>query len=305
MKILIAEDDFTSRMVLTGILQKFGHEVVTTENGAEAWLAMQQPDAARLAILDWMMPEMDGVEVCRRIRTLETDQPPYIIILTSKGEHTDIVAGLDAGADDYLSKPFNPGVLRARVNVGRRMLEMQDKLLEARNALVHQAMHDPLTGIFNRRAISEALAQEISRERRQHNGLALGICDIDYFKKVNDTYGHLVGDEVLCGVVSLLKKSLREYDTLGRFGGEEFVVIAPCVKENNVDLVYERLRSTVADTPIPTQAGNIAITISIGVESWRVNETENDLLASADLALYQAKTEGRNRVCHAGVRTVP
>jgi sigma-B regulation protein RsbU (phosphoserine phosphatase) len=128
MRILIAEDDFTSRTVLVGVLKKYGHEIVTTENGAEAWQVLQQPDAPALVILDWMMPDMDGPEVVRRVRALQTDRPPYIIMLTAKGEKADIIAGLEAGADDYLAKPFDPGELCARVEVGRRMVEMQDAL---------------------------------------------------------------------------------------------------------------------------------------------------------------------------------
>ena len=304
MKILIAEDDFTSRTILTGVLKKHGHEVLATENGAEAWLAMQQPDAPRLAILDWMMPEMDGLEVCRLIRTLETDQPPYLIMLTAKSEKVDIIVGLDAGADDYLAKPFDPGELSARVNVGRRLIEMQDRLLQARNALAHEATHDPLTGILNRRAILETLSRELSRERRQNNGLAIGICDIDHFKKINDTYGHQVRDEVLCGFVRLLESNLRPYDFLGRIGGEEFVVITPGIKESAATILYERFRAAIADNPITTKAGDVSITTSIGAIMWRGNETEDDLLAGADSALYQAKGEGRNRVCLAHGRMV-
>ncbi len=144
---------------------------------------MRRPDAPRLAIFDWMMPGLAGVDVCRRVRTLQSDQPPYIIILTSRGEKADIVAGLEAGADDYLAKPFDSGELRARVDVGRRMVELQARLLAARDALAHEAMHDPLTGALNRRAFCDALARELSRERRHHHGLAVGICDVDEFKK--------------------------------------------------------------------------------------------------------------------------
>ena len=156
MNILIAEDDFTSRSILAMILEKHGYGVAAAADGAEAWAAMQGADAPKLAILDWMMPEMDGIEVCRRIRTLETDQPAYIIMLTAKGEKDDIVAGLEAGADDYLAKPYDPDESRARVGVGRRVVEMQAKLAEARDALAHEATHDPLTGILNRREFSIA-----------------------------------------------------------------------------------------------------------------------------------------------------
>ncbi|MCX5829217.1 MAG: response regulator transcription factor [Deltaproteobacteria bacterium] len=139
MKILIAEDDLTSRTVLTAVLKKQGHDVAATVNGAEAWQAMQQPDAPRMAILDWMMPEMDGPEIVRRVRALQTDRPPYIIMLTAKGEKADIIAGLDVGADDYLAKPYDPGELRARIRVGQRILELQaamvDKVQELQKAL--------------------------------------------------------------------------------------------------------------------------------------------------------------------------
>jgi diguanylate cyclase (GGDEF)-like protein len=285
------------------VLRKYGHEVVATVDGDEAWQAMQRPDAPRLAVLDWMMPGLAGVDVCRRVRALQSDQPPYIIILTSKGEKADIVAGLEAGADDYLAKPFDVGELRARVDVGRRMIELQAKLLEAHDALAHEAMHDPLTGALNRRAFADVLARELSRERRYHHGLALGICDVDQFKKVNDTHGHHVGDEVLCGLVRLLESNLRGHDVLGRFGGDEFVLLAEHAGVDDAVVPYERARATVADNPIPTRAGNVSITISFGVKIRRADESEEELLAAADTALYQAKNGGRNRVCLAGEPT--
>jgi two-component system, cell cycle response regulator len=296
-KILIADDDVTSRLVLAGVLNKGGHEVVVAVDGAEAWDAMQQPDAPRLAILDWMMPGLAGVDVCRRIRTLESEQPPYIIILTSRGEKADIVAGLEAGADDYLAKPFDSGELRARVDVGRRVIELQTRLLETRDALAHEAMHDPLTGVLNRRALSDVLRRELSRELRHHHGLAVGVCDIDHFKDINDTYGHQVGDEVLCGLVRVIEKNLRGHDVLGRFGGDEFVVVTENATQGDAVALYERARAAVADNPIPTRAGDVSITISFGVKLWSEGETEDDLLGAADSALYRAKGGGRNRVC--------
>jgi two-component system cell cycle response regulator len=295
-KILIADDDVTSRLVLAGVLKKHGYEVVVTVDGAEAWDAMQRPDAPKLAILDWVMPGLAGVDVCRRIRTLESDQPPHIIIPTSRGEKTDIVTGLEAGADDYLAKPFDPGELLARVDVGRRMIELQAKLIEARDALAHEAMHDPLTGVLNRRAFASVLSREISRERRHHDGLAVGICDIDHFKRINDTYGHQTGDEVLCGLVRLIESNLRGHDVLGRHGGDEFVVLTEHAREDGAGILYERLRAAVADSPVHTGAGDVPITISLGVKVWAADETETELLAAADRALYQAKSSGRNRV---------
>ncbi len=226
MKILIADDDLTSRAILSGVLKKEGYEVEAAVNGAEAWRVLRQPDAPSLVILDWMMPEMNGPEVVRRVRALETDRPPYVLMLTSRGDKADIVAGLDAGANDYLAKPFDPGELYARVEVGRRMVEMQAALIASRETLAQQATHDPLTGLLNRRAILEKLQQELSRASRIGGEWAVGMCDIDHFKQVNDTYGHQTGDEVLCGLARILNESLRPYDSVGRLGGEEFLVIA-------------------------------------------------------------------------------
>ena len=209
MKILIAEDDLTCRIALAGVLKKSGHEVVETINGAEAWQALQRPDAPGLVILDWMMPEMDGPEVVCRVRALQNDRPPYIIMLTTRGEKADIIAGLDAGANDYLAKPFDLGELRARVEVGLRMVEMQDSLIKSRETMAYQATYDSLTGILNRRAILDQLHKELARTERLGGMLAVGMCDIDHFKDVNDTYGHQTGDEVLCGLVQILDNQLR------------------------------------------------------------------------------------------------
>jgi two-component system, cell cycle response regulator len=295
-KILIADDDVTSRLVLAGVLKKHGHEVVVTVDGDEAWAALQRPDAPKLVILDWVMPGLAGVDVCRRARTIESDQPPYIILLTSRDGKTDIVTGLEAGADDYLAKPFDPGELLARVGVGRRLVELQTRLNEARTALAHEAMHDPLTGVLNRRAFAGALSREVSRKRRHQNVLAVGICDVDHFKRINDTYGHQAGDEVLCGLVRLFGSNLRKHDVLGRHGGDEFVLLTEQAREDGPDTLYERLRASVADSPMPTTAGDIPITISFGVKLAAAGETETELLAAADRALYQAKASGRNRV---------
>jgi two-component system cell cycle response regulator len=297
MRILIAEDDLTSRNMLAAVLRKAGHEVMETVDGAETWKELQRPDAPRLVILDWMMPGMDGLEVIRQVRAVKTDRPPYLIMLTARGEKADIIAGLDAGANDYLAKPFDVGELRARVEVGRRMVEMQDALCKARDALAHEASHDPLTRIFNRRAVVSVLSRELSRESRQHHGLAAGICDIDHFKKINDTYGHMVGDDVLCAFTRLLRTGLRDYDCLGRIGGEEFLVIAPEVDNDGATNLFERLRMRVANTPISTRAGTVTITVSIGVRIVREGDTIDTVLAAADDALYRAKKGGRNRVC--------
>jgi diguanylate cyclase (GGDEF)-like protein len=299
MKILIAEDDLTSRSILTALLKKWGYDPVATEHGNAVWDELQRPDAPKLVLLDWNMPGMDGLEVCRRLGERDSSNPPYVILLTGRREKGDIVQGLDAGAHDYIAKPYENEELQARIRVGQRMLELQSNLLEARDALAHQAMHDSLTGIFNRRAIMETLQKELSQAKRENGRLSIGMCDIDHFKRINDTYGHQVGDEALCAFVRRVKSNLREYDHVGRYGGEEFLVIAPGSVWHPGEGLYERLRAKVAEGNITTQAGNIMITVSIGVAGGTGASTVDDLLAAADAALYRAKNNGRNGVAYA------
>jgi two-component system, cell cycle response regulator len=302
LKILIADDDLTSRTILNGALKKWGYDPIAVTDGNEAWEIMQEPDAPKLVILDWNMPELDGIEVCRRIRANTTSDPQYVILLTSKGEKGSVVEGLDAGANDYITKPYDNAELRARIRVGEKMVELQSELIKARDALEHEAMHDPLTGALNRRAILSMLEKEIVRAQRQGTGISIGLCDLDHFKLVNDKYGHQIGDETLCGVVRTVQNNLRSYDVVGRYGGEEFLVIAtdsrgPMQGEN----LYERLCARVAANPIPTSAGNIAITVSIGAVRWPFCSTVDEMIAAADSVLYQAKKEGRNRAIYAGI----
>jgi diguanylate cyclase (GGDEF)-like protein len=296
MRILIAEDDATSRTVLAGVLTKEGHQVEATVNGAEAWQALQQPEAPALVILDWEMPGMDGPDVVRRVRALETDKPPYILMLTSRSGKADIIAGLDAGANDYLAKPFHPGELRARVEVGRRMVEMQAALIASREALAQQATHDPLTGMLNRRAILERLHQELTRASRNGDTWAVGMCDIDHFKQVNDTYGHQTGDEVLRGIAGVLNDCLRPYDSVGRLGGEEFLVIAQTKACTDSVSLFCRLCRRVAESKMTTRSGELSVTVSIGVACGTAGSTVDGVLEAADAAMYRAKHEGRNRV---------
>lgn len=294
MRILIAEDDFTSRTMLAAVLRKGGHEIVEVNNGAEAWQTLQQVNAPKMAIIDWMMPEMDGLELVRRVRSLSTDQPPYLIMLTSRGEKADIIAGLDAGANDYLCKPFDAGELRARVKVGFRMVEIQMALLESREALAYQATHDPLTGLFNRRAILDHLHQQLGQAGR--HGLAVAICDIDHFKQINDIHGHQTGDDILCGLATIFKDSLRKDDTVGRMGGEEFLIVSTLRAATDRFALFDRIRRRIAETAMATRSGNLHITLSIGVASAAADSTVDTLLERSDLALYQAKNDGRNRV---------
>jgi two-component system cell cycle response regulator len=299
MKILLAEDDFTSRTMLTAILKKWGYDTLACEDGTAAWEALQQPDAPRLVLLDWNMPGLEGLDICRRLRKKETNDPSYVILLTGRGEKGDIVRGLEAGANDYIAKPYNNAELQARIGVGRRMLDLQASLLETQSALAFQATHDALTGIFNRRAIMDRLNQELSRALRQGNTLSVGMCDIDHFKEINDRFGHQAGDDVLVAFARCLQAGLREYDCVGRYGGEEFLVIATGLPGQSDEGLYERLREQVAAAVIQTKAaGTVSITVSIGTAAGTGQSTVDRLIAAADAALYEAKAAGRNRVVH-------
>ena len=298
MKILIAEDDLISRRLLTAILSQWGHDPIAVSDGNAAWEVLQDPSAPKLALLDWEMPELSGLDVCRRARQMETSDPPYIIILTAKGEKGDLVQGLEAGANDYVVKPYDRDELRARIRAAQRMVELQSELNKTRDALAFEAFHDPLTGILNRRAIFDTLAKELSRAGREARGLSIGLCDIDHFKKVNDTYGHQVGDEVLRQFAQRIRASLRDYDHVGRYGGEEFLVVAPGSTGGVEEGLYERLAQAAADG-MRTKAGEISITVSIGVAGGSGGSPLEGLLAEADIALYRAKREGRNRVAYA------
>jgi diguanylate cyclase (GGDEF)-like protein len=296
MRILIAEDDRISLAMLSAILEKAGFETVHAGDGLRALEIMLAPGAPDLAVIDWEMPGMDGPEVCRRIRERRTPNPPYLIILTARGGKGDVVRGLDAGANDYIAKPFDTSELQARIRVGRRMVELQGELVEARDALAHEAMHDPLTGILNRRAIMEGLDRELKRALRRGAALSVGLLDIDHFKEVNDSHGHQAGDEVLRCFARTVRGNLRSYDLVGRYGGEEFLVVAPDSTGFPEEGLYERLRLQVTASPTAVSGMEIGITVSIGVAWTGDHDTVDTLLAAADRALYQAKGEGRNRV---------
>jgi len=298
MQILIAEDDLTSRTILAAILQKLGFDPIEVGDGGAAWAAMQQPLPPGLAILDWEMPGMSGIEVCRKIREQNSANPPYIIILTARQAKADIVNGLEAGANDYITKPYDNDELRARVQVGRRMVDLQAELIAAKDALAHEAMYDSLTGALNRRVILETLDKELKRAKRGKTSVSIGLFDIDHFKKVNDVYGHQAGDEVLCKFVRTIQSNLRNYDYVGRYGGEEFLVVAPDSTGTPNESLYERLRIQIARISTVVRGVRINITASVGVAGSNGSTTVETLVAAADAALYRAKDEGRNRVVY-------
>ena len=299
MKILIAEDDLTSRSILKAVLTKWGYDPVVTVDGDEAWKAMRKPDSPDVAVLDWEMPGQSGLEVCRKVRTLDAPNPPYIIILTAKNNKGDIVEGLEAGANDFITKPYDKDELLARIRVGQRMVALQSALVKAKDALAHEATHDPLTGTLNRRAILDNLNRELARAKREKLELCVGLCDIDFFKHVNDDYGHQVGDDVLNGFVKAIENTIRPYDFLGRYGGEEFLIVITESTRTAREGIFERVREEIADHKIITRSGEVDITVSIGVSSSKGDENADEMLAAADEALYKAKDNGRNQVVFA------
>lgn len=297
MKILIAEDELLSRRVLEASLARWGYDVVVAKDGAEAWTLFEQEDEPRLAVLDWMMPGLDGVEVCRRIRHREARPYVYIVLLTARSQKQDLLRALEAGADDYLTKPFDADELRARLHVGRRIIELQDELIAAREALRFQATHDPLTSLFNRTAILDVLRRELHRGRREHIPVGLVIADLDHFKKVNDTHGHLTGDAVLREAAHRMAASIRAYDAVGRYGGEEFLIVVPTSDEMGTLAQAERIRQSIESLPIATPAGEMRVTASFGIAVSNDAEPAEPeaLVHAADAALYRAKQAGRNR----------
>lgn len=301
MKVLAAEDNPVFQSLLSSMLTKWGYLPVMARDGNEAWKALDHPDGPRLAILDWMMPGLNGVDVCRAVRAAAREPYVYILLLTARSDSEDLVEGMEAGADDYLTKPFQAHELRVRLRAGRRILELQEQLLAAREALREQATHDGLTGLLNRVSVLDVLTRELSRATRAGQPLSLLMVDLDRFKLVNDTHGHLAGDAVLRAAAERMKSTVRNYDTVGRYGGEEFLVVLPGCDGASACAQAERIREAVAATQPSDGFPRLRVTCSIGVASRLLPAAEdaNVLLREADLALYQAKDGGRNRVVQA------
>ncbi len=302
MRVLIAEDEVVARRTLESLLTEWGYDTKTVEDGASAWEVLRDVDAPRMAILDWVMPGMTGVEVCRRVRQRPGGEYVYLLLLTARSRKEDIVAGMDAGADDYLVKPFEQEELRVRLRAARRVLDLQARLLAAQAALREQASRDALTGLLNRATVMEMLHRELADAVRLERPLSVVLGDIDHFKRVNDTYGHPAGDAVLREVGRLLPRFLRTHDCVGRYGGEEFLLVLPGSDSCGATWASNRLRRAIADTVVETAAGQLQVTMSLGVAATEDVDpvSEQALIQAADDALYRAKEEGRNCVRRAG-----
>jgi two-component system cell cycle response regulator len=297
-KILIADDSIVSRHLLEATLRKWGYEVMVACDGAEALELLQREDAPALIILDWMMPGMTGVEVCRRIRQRDGEPYTYILLLTSKSQKEDLIEGMEAGADDYITKPFDQNELQVRLRAGIRLVDLQTQLLKAREDLRDQATRDSLTRLWNRSSILTELGRELARAGREARPLGVVIVDLDHFKHINDTYGHLAGDEVLREAARRMQNSIRQYDSIGRYGGEEFLILFPGCNETESYAQADRLRRQLSLTEMSVNDSSVRVTASFGVTTALLGEnwTEEELIRTADEALYVAKKSGRNRV---------
>lgn len=306
MHALIADDDRGTTAILAKALQRWSVDVTIAADGVAAWDRLLAEGGRRpsLALIDWMMPGIDGPELCRRIRRHPALENMYVILLTGRDSRADMVMGLDAGADDYIVKPFDAEELRARVQVGIRVATLQERLAErveelqiARDELARLAATDPLTGLACRRKWFDSAATELSRARRYGQPMSLLMADLDFFKRVNDTYGHNVGDDVLKAFGQVLQHECRDSDVVGRLGGEEFAVLLPQCSLRAASEVGNRIVAHCRTAEVATPQGPVKFTCSIGVtELVESDAALEDVLERADAAMYQAKRNGRNSV---------
>lgn len=299
--VLLADDDPISRRLFEKILKKEGFNVTCASDGHQA-LELFRHHFFPLVLTDWEMPVLDGPELCRAIRRESPERYVFIIMLTSKSSKDDLISGLSAGADDYLTKPAHHAELVARLKTGIRILNLEKSLKDAMTEIQVMSITDPLTGIYNRGYINQRLPEEILRSRRYCRDFSMILCDIDHFKKVNDTYGHLAGDTVLQCFAGTLSGTIRQQvDWVGRYGGEEFLIIAPETPLPNAICMAERLRKCIATQTILICDESICITASFGVTGFLSGNipdsiTPEALLQTADSLLYKAKKNGRNQV---------
>jgi len=277
------------------MVRKWGYDVISVSDGTQAWEVLGGRDAPRLAILDWMMPGLTGPEVCEKVRSKGGESYTYILLLTGRTQKEDVIEGMDAGADDYVVKPFDQQELRVRLRAGRRIVELQDELLSAREALRQQATHDALTGLKNRAYIRQVLAERMEAARQSGTPVGVIMLDLDRFKLVNDTYGHAVGDAVLIAAAQRIQSVLADSDVVGRDGGEEFLLVS---SRPPLDLaaLAETVRQAIAAEPVLVGELALPLTASLGYARLCPRADADILLRAADEALYRAKHNGRNRI---------
>lgn len=297
MKVLVADDDPASRLILSSLLGKWGYDVTVAGDGDEAWKVLTSNETPRLVVLDWMMPGRDGLGICQDLRRAEKPGYFYIVLLTAFDRKQDVVEGLEAGADDYITKPFEPAELRARLRAGSRILGLEADLVASREAFRQLALHDALTGLLSRRAIFDVLERELERARRTGSAVSVALCDVDRFKRVNDEHGHEAGDSVLVEVGRRMTVALRTSDAVGRSGGEEFLAVIPDAGEDMAGEVAERIRKAIGGSPFDVPGEGLSLTASVGVATTHGGVVPADILVSrASEALSCAKTGGRDTV---------
>jgi len=295
--IAIVDDDAAIRRLVRLFLRRAGYETIELTTGEEAREALTT-QLWDLAILDRRLPDMDGVVLAHELKSKPDFRTRYIIMLTGEDEQEDKIEGLELGADDYITKPFQSPELMARIRAGKRIVDLQKELLETNRRLELLSITDGLTKLHNHRYFQDELTRAFEESHRYQRPLSLAMIDIDFFKKINDTYGHAVGDDVLKRTAELFRDSVRSTDLVARYGGEEFAVMMPETPLDDGVTFAEKIRRLIEETPMQTQAGPLNITVSLGVASvphTRIHSTK-DLIVSADKALYRAKRNGRNQV---------
>ena len=306
-RILLVDDEPTQRLIVARLLKRAGYEVETAANGREA-LTRIESGGFQLMITDWEMPEMDGIALCAELRASQNDGYIYTILLTARDTIEHVVTGLQSGADDYLTKPVIEAELMARLNTGRRIVTLERSLRAANEENRRLSNTDPLTGAYNRRFLMEQLPREIERAARYDRQLATIMCDVDHFKDINDTHGHLVGDQVLKEFVARLRAGLRASDWVARYGGEEFVIVLPETTVAQAATAAEHLRRQIAAAPFATAQGGMSVpaedalvvSASFGVSGWSArvpsSASLDALLARCDAGVYASKANGRDRI---------
>ncbi len=297
MKVLVVDDERSVRETLAKLLRSRGYEVVLAVDGLEAHAILQQPDAPQLVILDWQLPRMTGIELCREVRRRGLERYTYIVLLTAKNRRDDLLDGFAAGADDYIVKPFDYQELCMRLHAGKRILHLQAQLIATREAFRQQSLRDSLTGLWNCAGIFDILERELARSARQESCVAATLLDLDDFKQINDRHGHLAGDAVLREVAAAIRNATRSIDGIGRQGGDEFLIVLPGCDERGARAYAERIRAAIGQIRIETGSGIVGVTASIGVAVAGPSiDDAYTLLRDADEALFAAKRQGRNRV---------
>ncbi len=302
MKVLVADDDLGSRLVAQAAVQALGHECVTAGDGDQAWQLINQ-SAPDVLVTDRDMPGLDGLTLCRRVRENEQDGYTYIVLLTALDDPHEVTTGMQAGADDYLTKPLDPFALQTRLLAAARVTALHTELAYARAALARQAHTDPLTGLRNRLGLAADLDQLHNVSERYGRCYCIAMCDLDHFKTYNDTYGHPAGDQALRTVAATLTQQLRKGDRVYRYGGEEFLVLLPEQDLDEATAALDRIRTQLHTLAIPHRGAGpeTILTLSAGIAASLPGQRapSAELIARADTALYTAKRTGRNRTARA------